>query len=509
VGFQVWAKLGLSIFSTLSLAGSAWAQGDSTFQCGANLFKGAQYSIALNYFAAAQKETPYDVRPFYYEALCRQRLGQLHAAQNCFHNIIVKFPDSEAAEFSKVALAGMGASYSASKGGGSLLGKVRTDVVPELVKTTGKEVEGKVQLTITLNGKPVKVLADKTANDTIIGEDVLKESGIIPMQSFNLEGKGGKKEPAKGAYALYDLRLDGIEKNGFVVFVSKEEPKKAILGSDFFNYISLEFDKKTGNVTLKRDLRYRNAFAEAMKLIDKGRYREALPLLKKATADNARDPRVLYTYAVCLQKTNNLEAAKVTFRKVVKRFPGTEAAFLAHAFLNAADPQYVRELAEARKVKEAVVPGGTNVKAGEFEIPYYPENGRIRVSALVDGKTVEMWFEKFQTDCIFGKNQISDIDPYYLTENTPVVSAPDQNTQEVSSTWTFKLKRIKFGQIDKVDFPCRVQDFYRLPYSGNNWGPTERPILPHSIAAGYRMEFLDNKRVIKFIKLTPGDSQLR
>ena len=102
---KIFTGIALSLCATL---GTKALAEDPTFQSGVRAFNNRDYNIAINYFTAAQKDSPYDSRAFYYEALCRQRLNQSAAAQTAFQRVINSFPDSEAAEKSKLALAEIG-----------------------------------------------------------------------------------------------------------------------------------------------------------------------------------------------------------------------------------------------------------------------------------------------------------------------------------------------------------------------------------------------------------------
>ena len=474
---------------------------DPTFQSGVRAFNNRDYRIAINYFTSAQKDSPYDARAFYYEALCRQRLNQTAAAQTAFQKVINSFPDSEAAEKSKLALAGYNAAYTATKSGGSLtaIHKMRTDFIPDKLSIKAKDVDGMPQIEAKIAGKPIKLLLDPTRQDSTLGVDALKEASIIDLPGF--------REKTEGHYAPYDLKIDNIERNGFVFFVSKSEPKLAVLGTDFFNSIAMKWDKEKEFVTLMRDTRFRDSLAQGIQAFNKHQYKVALPLLKRATVDLPKDPRALYVYAVCLDRMNSKESAKGVYRDVIKRFPGTEAQFLAQTALAGMDPGYARELAALRNPRQAQLPGGSavNQKTDSFEIPYTPENGHLKVSADVDNTRLDMWFEPRETTCVFSREQLAAISNDYVLNLNPTVTEPNAN-MVVTSTAPFVIKRVTLGKITRFNLPGMVFSYYHPNFQAAAWGSTDRPTLAGSVAVGWKVDVLQTERKIRFTKLTPGQA---
>ena len=495
---KIFTGIALSLCATL---GTKALAEDPTFQSGVRAFNNRDYNIAINYFTAAQKDSPYDSRAFYYEALCRQRLNQSAAAQTAFQRVINSFPDSEAAEKSKLALAGYNAAYTATKSGGSLTAvhKMRTDFIPDKLTVKAKEVNGMPQIEVKIAGKPIKVLLDPARQDSTLGVDALKEASIIDLPGFS--------EKSEGHYAPYDLKIDNIERNGFVFFVSKAEPKIAILGTDFFNSIAMKWDKEKESVTLLRDTRFKDSLAQGIQAFNKHQYKVALPLLKRATLDLPKDPRALYLYAVCLDHMQSKESAKGVYRQVIKRFPGTEAQFLAQTALAGMDPAYARELADLRNPRQAQLPGGpaANQKTESFEIPYTPENGHLKVSADVDNAKLDMWFEPRETTCVFSREQLAAVSNDYVINLNPTVTEPNAN-MVVTSTAPFVLKRVTLGKITRFNLPGMVFSYYHPNFQAAAWGSTDRPTLAGSIAVGWKVEVLQNVRRIRFTKLNPGQA---
>ncbi|CAF0730883.1 unnamed protein product [Rotaria sordida] len=100
-----------------------------------------------------------------------------------YQTVIAKFPDSEAAELSKRAIAGL----TGNKGGavaepvGGSLTKLKTIAVDQLpvqmdLKVT--EQDGKPAVEALVSGTKIKFVVDNTVANSVIGVDVAKQSKL-------------------------------------------------------------------------------------------------------------------------------------------------------------------------------------------------------------------------------------------------------------------------------------------------------------------------------------------
>ncbi len=495
--------LALTASGVLSCTG-AFAD-DSTFECGRNLFKSKMYKDALRYFKAAQSESSYDSRSYYYEALCYHQMGQLQGALAAYTNVINKFPESDAAEQSKKAVASMGKSYSTAKSGSgvSSLSNLRMDQIP-LVATISTikpaEANGKPVVEALVSGAKVKFVVDASVPDTVIGADVAKESKLP-------DGAALAKSDKDSFYFLHEIKLGTMSRVSFPVKVSNKDPKVAILGADFFASTNQAFDPKTGVLTVKRAAGFSNPFEAGLNYFNKKRYREAYPLLRKASVDRPRDPRALYTLAVCAHRLNKIDEARGYYRQVLQRFNGSEAETYATAALMNIDPGFAQKTRVAAATKSNQLLGPALKKQNnEFEVPYTAENGNFKVSVLVDGQNVEMYFVANVAEHVFSSEQLRRIDPSYV-DNLPetagateMIEPNNPNNLSRLVTHQVKIKRIRFGKIDAINTTAKVID--SVTRLNGTFSTSERPILAGmEVCRNYRVDVIQNRRVLHFVQL--------
>lgn len=540
----------LAVLLVLSLlpVGSASAEDNSTFECGRNLFKSGKYKDALPYLKSSESLYAYDNRAFYYEALCYHRMGQLNAAMTAYQNVIAKFPDSDAAELSKKAIAGMTGSKgnSAAVAAGGSLTKLKTiavDQIPAQLVLKVADQDGKPVVEALVSGVKIKFVVDTTLANSVIGVDVAKQAKL-PEAAVK----------SKDEYYLHDIKLDTMTRAAFPIQISSKQPTLAVLGADFFEFSALTYapakaaatakeepkaankpetkvepkpetkndlsesskepvktaasetnksDVKDGTLTIKRLAGISNPFETGLKLFNAGRFKEAYPLLKTSAVNRPRDPRALYVLAVCTQRLNKLDEARSNYRNVVQRFPNTEASTLSGMALSAIDPSYAASV-QAKSDKYTLLgPTPKDMKRAEFELPYTPENGYFKVTAQVDGHNVDMYFYPTMSVCVFSTAQMSQVDSNYLENTGEAVAKPvdPTNNNNLTETYTrnFRLRRVKLGRIETSNVPAQIVD--NISRTGITWGNFERPILGSGAIQGWRWEVFTNRRMLRFTQM--------
>lgn len=227
--------------------------------------------------------------------------------------------------------------------------------------------------------------------------------------------------------------------------------------------------------------------------------------MRKASVDRPQDPRALYTLAVCAQHLGRMDEARTRYRQVLQRFSGSEAELYARAALVAIDPAFAKEprLPAATKAGELLGPP-LKKPHSEFDVPYKAENGHFKVTALVDGQTVEMYFQGDANEHIFSSDQIRQIDPQYLNNLTAGASTPvdshNSNNLSVVVTHQIKIKRIKFGKIDALNTTAKIMD--SVNRYGYTYKTSDRPILAGiELLKGWRWNVIQNRRLLHFVKI--------
>jgi len=304
---------------------------------------------------------------------------------------------------------------------------------------------------------------------------------------------------------LYDLVLGTIQRPAFPMFISKIRPTEAVLGRDFLGPYKVTFNATAKTLNLVRDHSYENPFAAAMSLFNKGKYKQSLPLFKRTIANRTADPRPLYCYAQALQRCGDLESAKTIYRQVLQRFPDGEASYYASIALNDIDPAYARERT-AKNQTEEEKKKQVSKTIETFDIPYSMEGTDVIVTAYVDNLPVPMIMIYQGNNLIFSSNQLSAIDPNYLSD-LQLVSTVTDNTNMMNTvvTKTGFLKFLRLGKIEKFRVPMTVIDQGPLKFLASWQGTSLRPMLPMNIMTGWQWQVMTDLKVIRFTKI-PGQS---
>lgn len=553
-------RLALLLGLCLLPISSAEAGDNSAFECGRNLFKSKMYKDALPYLKSSEALYSYDNRAFYYEALCYHRMGQINAAMSAYQNVIAKFPDSDAAELSKKAIASIrGVSPNSSNSsstlpGGSLtkLKSISVDQLPAELVLSATDLEGKPVVEALVSGVKVKFLVDTTVANSVIGSDVAKQSKL-PEAAVK----------SKDDYYLHDIKLGTMTRAAFPIQISSKQPNLAVLGADYFEFCNVSYDApkvtleptkepaqvpakepakeptkepaqvptkepakepaqvptkepakeptkepvkeeiKKGTLTIKRMVGYKNPFDAGLRFFNAGQFKQAYPLLKISAVNRPRDPRALYVLAVCSHRLNKIDEARSGYRNVLQRFPGSEASQLSAAALMAIDPSYAASVRAKNEQYTLLGPTPKEHKRQEFEIPYIAENGYFKVTALIDGHNVEMYMNSSLSNSVFSTAQINQIDPTYLDNASDISSKPldPNNSNNLSETITrnIRLKRVKLGKIEATNVPAQIIDTAtRFGYVSGSY---DKPLLGSSVISGWRWEILLNRRMLRFTQM--------
>ncbi len=475
---------------------------DLTFQSGVRAYNNNEFKNAINLFRSAQRESPYDFRPFYYEAMCFSKMGQTGAARKAFGTLINKFPDSEGAELARKALSiAPPGTQPVLLNGLKKLNSLTTDKLPKEVVLPAEDNDGKPVVTVKVGGHDVKMMINSDAKESMIGEKIAVSARLALVTT------SGRSKNDEGAYVLYDIAAGAMSRAAMPVFISSKAKETAILGADFLSGYSLSYDKEAKTVKLSAIPGASDPFATGMKLFNLNKAREALPFLRKAAASRPQDPRALYCLAVCLQKTGFMEEARTTYRQVRKRFGNTEASFLAGAALEQLDPSYRQEM-RAMEAAQRNNTGRDRLPKEELtEVPYTVENSRYKVNAYFDNQNTECYFEPNASSCIFSLDQLRMIDSSYINDNTPRSETsdapPDANQALLTTTYQIKFRSVKLGKVEQRNVPATVSETRALKGMAGNYGTYPRPILSGYVINGLTWEIDTGRRVIKIWRKIP------
>jgi tetratricopeptide (TPR) repeat protein len=496
---RLFCSIGLLV--SIFLSQEALAQdSDLTFQAGKRAFEAGRYEAAIKYLQAAEAQAAsYDARPMYYEALCNYRLGHTANGRQIMMNLIQKFPDSEAAELARKSLSIGKHTYTPGE-----LAKLKTmkmDVLPKVLSLKAQDKDGKPLVEVDISGHKIKMILDPSQTQSRIGRGVADKNKLSDVATDAKAASIEKTDKEAGAYVLYDINLNGIQRPSFPVFLSFADHDVCVLGNDFLNGYDVSY--ADGTVKITRQPGFTNPFGVGMKYFNEGRFKEALPLLKKATMDRPQDPRPLYCLAVCSQKLGLTEDAKGYYKNIRNHFGNSEASYLAGAALEQIDPVYRAQ----QKGPDASSRAAKLIKEQSFEVPYVIENSRYRVRVYVDNVPTEMYAEFNNGDCIFNVDQINSVDTSYLNSCADYqVKDPDPmgNDSVVSTTYRIKLKTVRFGNAEEHNVPTTVVEEHRrgrmfaMPFGGY-----PRPILGGYIVRNWRWEIDPSRKMLKVWRPQP------
>lgn len=555
------ALLGLILLPMLSVSSAAAAE-DSTFTMGQNLYNCGDYKSALNYLKACQKNLSYDPRPLYFQAACEYKLGHYQQAASLYSQVVSKFPGSDAAEMSKRALAAMGVGYAAAKSGGSLssFGSLRTDNIPDSQSISCGVLGGKPLVQVLIGGVKIDMQVDLTRTDTVIGVNFARDHRLPDVPTVKKDGtpyaksnsktktetktevKSEDKAEVKAAdkdvspatatgtgtgtgstpnaggdntkvaaapaaelvepeYALYEIDLGKMKRTSFPVYLDPKNPDIAVLGNDFFEYTTASFDSKKGMLNITRNASFKDPFAAGMKFFNKGNYVQAMALFKKATLDRPADSRPLYAMAVCAQKLGKTSDATAMYRRVVKRFPNSEAQLLATSALMSIDPTFTSDGLPSLNKGKTYGPQLVDKQLAQFEVPYKAEGGNIRVTISIDGKNVDVYWGGSGTFSMTSA-QLREIDPNYLDKlsDADVSEVPNENSNIImrKAVSNVSLRTVRLGQAQANNVTCTITDYISrigMVYAGNGL-----PVLGQDTFKDWHWEINPGRRVLHFMK---------
>lgn len=479
-----------------SFAPATAQDNDLTFQSGVRCFNAKDYKGAINYFLAAERESAYDFRPVYYQALCHHRMGQVAAARQLYGTLINRFPDSEGAELARKALA-INAGSPKVQGSGLQNMQVSQYVLPKRAVAKAEEIDGKPTVVVKVGGSDIKMVVDTERQESLLGSNVAVNA---KLNVIALEGRPGKSAE-DGVYSCFDVTEGGIKRPQLPLYFSNKDKDAAVLGADFLNGYKVAFDKEKGELVFERIAGAGDPFGAGMALYKKNKFREALPLLRLAVANKPQDPRVLYCLANCQQKAGYIEEAKSSYRKVFKRFGNSEAAFLARVALEQMDPSFRQEM-RALEAGQRSNAGLNKMKKEEWtEVPYVIENSRYRVKVYFDNQPMEAYFEPYDTSCRFSADMIRQVDSNYLYDNGNVKTesneGPESNQAVLTTSWTIKLKSVRMGKIEARDVPAVVLETRGVRGWAPDYGLLPRPTVSGYVLKGHRFDVDTTRKVIK------------
>lgn len=225
-------------------------------------------------------------------------------------------------------------------------------------------------------------------------------------------------------------------------------------------------------------------FDSGVQYFKKKDYKSALGYFSRSVSGNPADENTLYYRALTYQNLGQKKEAVADYARVIFQFPGTAAANYSKQALTMLDPGYCRQLMSAQSdgqrqsaagastngatPKTAIARRASRRSAAEAKelarLPnetriYFQQNDQSRnliISASVNGRPTQMFFDTGASMTVFGKNQLKalGIQP---PEGDPVSYTAGVGTSSPVPIWQMRVT-LKVGDIIRNNFQIAVQD---------------------------------------------------
>ncbi len=209
-------------------------------------------------------------------------------------------------------------------------------------------------------------------------------------------------------------------------------------------------------------------------LYNKGNYKDALDHFNLTLRKNPNDYNAMYYEASTFYHLKQADTAAHYFRLIVDRFPTTVAGQNSLAALSKLDPAYYQKvLLKARKASRQpnranAIPTGTQAATGsdasadwaslpaQARIPYHREGQNLVVTAYVNGRPIDMFFDSGAEGVVMRKSELEalGIKPPQGKSIGVSYGVGDGGGQQ---TWVASVT-LKVGQIERRNFTVHVQD---------------------------------------------------
>jgi hypothetical protein len=155
-------------------------------------------------------------------------------------------------------------------------------------------------------------------------------------------------------------------------------------------------------------------------LFGKQQYAQAIPYLKKCTADHPNSMTMNYYLAVALHKAGNIAEATPIYEKIVNEYPGTDASANALVALRTLAPGFYRDHTKGTGGQNnSLVAGGNTVATDTWghsrqlpprdKIPFKLVNNAKIVDVLIGGRAIKMALDLKAQQTTIGINQLKEI----------------------------------------------------------------------------------------------------
>ncbi|MCC7528882.1 MAG: aspartyl protease family protein [Candidatus Melainabacteria bacterium] len=227
------------------------------------LYNKGRYAEAANAFAAICRTPGTHPNTYYYYALTLHRLGDKEKARRIYLRLTQVFPNSQAAEMARKALAAFPTTgrTSSNGSGGASSGTVNysdTENLPESSRIYFKpDSTSQMIIDAYVNNRPIKMLFDTGADGCAFGKNHLREIGMaIPTGKPSYQSTGvGEQGKIDTWETRATIRVGNIERKNIEIGVQEHLTGEPLLGQNFFNAFTYTIDKGSSSILFTRKRR--------------------------------------------------------------------------------------------------------------------------------------------------------------------------------------------------------------------------------------------------------------
>ncbi len=258
------------VVCALLMANQAISAG-SVFDQALALFKQHNYEKAAPLFEKAKQSSPENADIYYYQALNFHYLRQWDKAKEAYLVVSQKFPSTQAARLSRLALYTLGyANAHAGKQSSRPVNRTQPKVVlipqeksvsdqkqeaelaalPNLCSVNYTTAGEELMVDVDINGHPIRMLFDTGAGGVTVGKEQLNELGLpYPQGEANGLTSGSSNKTQVPFWVIKaDVRLGNIMRHSFPVYVLESNQAESLIGQEFFSCYRYSIDPASSTI---------------------------------------------------------------------------------------------------------------------------------------------------------------------------------------------------------------------------------------------------------------------
>ncbi len=244
-----------------------------------------------------------------------------------------------------------------------------------------------------------------------------------------------------------------------------------------------------------------DSFEQGRFLFQNRQYTQAASSFTRAIANNSNNSNAYYYLGLSYQYARNFDAARATFRSVVSKFPGTQAAQYAASALQAMDGKPNQASVGRGSAQSGSTSVAADSRAGLDRMPdecyvrFDKEGELLIVKPTINGRQIEMVFDTGAEMIAFGKNHLSALG-IAPPSGKPTGSSIGVGDGGEQPTWE-TLADVALGAIERRRLPITIQEYM----------PT-KPLLGQIFFQDFKYTIDNGSNSIHFVRKNRGGGSI-